>query len=99
MLPLKVEVRMRKPRWIQNQEARQRARSESLELRSIIRRCADPQRHGGLDPRFPTLKLHHSLDSRRIVNMIADELRMSEKAAESLYAHLIATWDEEHKTR
>ena len=70
----------RKPRWIQNAEARDRSRMERLRLWSIIMQCEN-----GNFEKFSFLKLHYSLDQYRVTTLMAETLHTTTTDADKKY--------------
>lgn len=70
----------RKPRWIQNAEAREQSRRERSRLWSIILQC-----ERGNFEEFSFLKLHYNLDKYRVTTLIAETLRTTHADAEKKY--------------
>ncbi len=62
----------RKPRWIQNMEAREKALSERAQIRQAIWEC-----ERGEMKNFSTLELHFGLDANRVTDLIQETLNLS----------------------
>ncbi len=58
-------------RWIRNMQTREQQRDERSRLRRIIRDCED-----GNFVEFSFLNSHYQLDSRRVQELIGEELRL-----------------------